>query len=201
MKQFVFLSISMEIIRKIYNIKNIAVISLIAMFFSCKNDAKKVRDFLADKNLPIGQAKDIDHVYKDSGKVTSKLKAPILHDYSNRNEHPYNEFPKGIKIVTYENEGKDSTVITGNYALSYSKTNVSEIKGNVVVYNHTNMRKLETNQLFWDQKEKYFFTEDGFRVTSTQDTINGFGFESKQDLSKWIMKDITGEIKIKKEGL
>ncbi len=154
-----------------------------------------------DKNLPIGVAKDVDHIHKDSGKVTSKLVTPLLLDFSNRKEHPYNEFPKGIRIVSYDKNKKDSTLIIGDYALTYARTRVSEIKGNVVVYNYTNERRLETNQLFWDQREKYFFTEDGFRVTSTKDTISGFGFESKQDLSAWIMKDITGEIEVNKESL
>ncbi|WP_299834420.1 LPS export ABC transporter periplasmic protein LptC [uncultured Tenacibaculum sp.] len=180
--------------------QSIAAIFMVAMFFSCTNDTKKVRDFLADKNLPIATGKDVFHVYKDSGKVTSKLITPILKDFTNKG-HAYNEFPNGIKIVTYENEGKDSTTITGNYALTYTSTRVSEIKGNVVVLNHTNQRRLETNQLFWDQREKYFFTEDGFRVTSIKDTINGFGFESKQDLSGWLLKDITGQVEVQKEEL
>lgn len=188
-------------IKNIHILKSIAVISLIAMLFSCTNDAKKVRDLLADKNLPIGVAKNAYHVYKDSGKVTSKLITPLLKDFSNRDEHPYNEFPEGIKIVSYDNDGKDSTTITGNYALSYAKTQVSEIKGNVVVFNHADSLKLETNQLFWDQREKYFFTEDGFRLTTPSSVINGYGFESKQDLSEWILKDITGEVETKQGDL
>lgn len=188
-------------IKNIHILKSIAVISLIAMLFSCTNDAKKVRDLLADKNLPIGVSKNAYHVYKDSGKVTSKLITPLLKDFSNRDQHPYNEFPEGIKIVSYDNDGKDSTTITGNYALSYAKTQVSEIKGNVVVFNHADSLKLETNQLFWDQREKYFFTEDGFRLTTPSSVINGYGFESKQDLSEWILKDITGEVETKQGDL
>ncbi|WP_299161234.1 LPS export ABC transporter periplasmic protein LptC [uncultured Tenacibaculum sp.] len=176
----------------IYN--SIAAICLVAMFFSCTNTKKEVRDFLADKNLPMGTAKNIYHVHKDSGRITSKTKAPIFYDFSNRKSHPYNEFPKGIKIVSISKTGKDSTTITGNYALTYNKTKISEIKGNVVIINHTENSKLETNQLFWDQKEHYFFTEDGFRLTTPKSTINGFGFESKEDLTKWIAKDITGDV-------
>ena len=41
-------------------LRNIAIVISIAMFFSCTNDAKEVRDFLADKNLPIGEALDIN---------------------------------------------------------------------------------------------------------------------------------------------
>lgn len=175
---------------------SIATISLVAMFFSCTNSAKEVKDFLADKNKPIGVAKNINHVYKDSGRVTNKLTTPVLYDFSNRKEHPYSEFPKGLKIVNISKDRKDSTTITGNYALTYKRTAISEIRGNVVIINHTQKTKLETNQLFWDQKENYFFTEDGFRLTTPRDTVNGFGFESKQNLTKWLAKDITGEIRV-----
>ncbi len=68
-------------------------------------NTQKVRDFLADKNLPIGNAKDANHVYKDSGRITSKLITPLMLDFSNRKEHPYNEFPKGIKIINFEKNG------------------------------------------------------------------------------------------------
>ena len=181
--------------KKFNNIfQSIAVIFMMAMFFCCTNNTKEVRDFLADENKPIGIAKNANHMYKDSGYITNRLITPLLHDYSNRKEHPYNEFPKGIKIVTIDKNGIDSTTITGNYGISYNKTSVAEIKGNVVVLNHTDKVVLETNQLFWDQKEKYFFTEDGFRLTTQRDTINGFGFEANQDLTKWVAKDITGDI-------
>ena len=61
------------------------------MLFSCSNNAKEVRDFLASKNLPVGKATDAYHVYKDSGKITSKLITPLLRDFSNRKKHPYKE--------------------------------------------------------------------------------------------------------------
>jgi len=185
--------------KNIYN--SIATICLVAMFFSCTNNAKQVRDFLADKNKPIGVAKNAFHKYKDSGVVTSKLTTPLLYDFANREEHPYNEFPKGVKIITFDKKGLDSTTVTGNYCISYNKTAVSEIKGNVVVFNHTDNVRLETNQLFWDQKERYFFTEDGFRLSTETDTINGFGLEARQDLKKWVAKDITGDVQTNQNEL
>ena len=182
-------------LKKAININNsIAATFVVAMLFSCTNSKKEVRDFLADKNMPIGKAKNIYHVKKDSGKISSKTKAGIFYDFSNRKEHPYNEFPKGVTIVLIDKTEKDSTTIKGNYALTFTKTKVSEITGNVVILNHREKTKLETNQLFWDQKERYFFTEDGFRLTTPNGVINGFGFESKEDLTKWIAKDITGDI-------
>ncbi len=167
------------------------------MLFSCANNTQEVRDFLASKNLPIGIAKDAFHVYKDSGRITSKLSTPLLHDFSNRKAHPYNEFPKGIKIINFD--GKDSVTITGDYALTYSKTSVSEIVGNVVVLNHKENSKLETSQLLWDQNTAYFFSEKAFTLSTLKDTIYGVGFECKEDLSKHLAKKTTGKLLTKEE--
>ena len=162
------------------------------MLFSCSNSTVEVRDFLASKNLPIGVAKDAFHVYKDSGRITSKLITPLLRDFSNRKQHPYNEFPEGVKIINFN--GKDSVTVTGDYALSYSQTQISELIGNVVVINHAENSKLETEQLFWDQNTQYFFSEKAFTLSTLKDTIYGIGFESKEDLSQHLAKKTIGRL-------
>ena len=180
-------------------IQSIAVILMAAMLFSCGNDAKEVRDFLSDKNLPIGIAEDIYNVHTDSGRVDLKLSAPILNDYTNRKKHPYNEFPKGIKIVTIDKK-KDSIVITGDYAITYNKTSISEIKNNVVIINYADYKKLLTDQLFWDQKTKYFYTEKPFTLITKTDTIYGVGFDASEDLKEFMSKQNKGSIHINKDN-
>jgi LPS export ABC transporter protein LptC len=98
----------------------------------------------------------------------------------------------GVKIINFE--GKDSVTITGNYAISYSKTSVSEISGNVIVLNHTEQSKLETEQLFWDQNTKYFFSEKAFTLSTVKDTVYGIGFECKEDLSMHLAKKTVGNL-------
>lgn len=178
------------------NIKSIAVVLITAMFFSCTNDVKEVRDFLADKNLPIGEAYNINHKHTDSGRVDIKMKAPVMLDFSNRENHPYNEFPKGIKITSIEKNG-DSVTVEGDYAKSYRKTEVSEIKNNVVVKNYSQKNKLVTDQIYWDQKTHYFFTEKKFTFYTLTDTIYGTGFEATEDLKTWWVKNQSGVINIK----
>lgn len=199
---FIFSTFNLLIFQSLIGIqqiiqKSIALVVLTVVLFSCSNNTQEVRDFLASKNLPIGVAKDAFHVYKDSGRITSKLITPLLHDFSNRKKHPYNEFPEGIKIVNFE--GKDSVTITGNYALTYSKTAVSEIKGNVVVLNHTEKSRLETEQLFWDQNTQYFFSEKAFVLSTLKDTIYGIGFECKENLSKHLAKKTKGKLETLEE--
>ena len=97
-----------------------------------------------------GQAAISNHFYAtlkhtDSGLIDVKMKAPIMLDFKNRKKHPYSEFPKGLIITTIEKNG-DSVTIQGDFARSYEKTQVSEIKNNVIIINYTKKNKLITNQ-------------------------------------------------------
>jgi len=178
-----------------HNIKSIATIILVAMLFSCGNDLKEVQDFLADKNLPVGVAKNVNLIHTDSGKVKTKLITPLLLDFSNRETHPYQEFPEGITVITFDKKG-DSIILTANFSRTYSKTGISEAKQNVIVTSHKEKSKLFTEQLFWDQTTHYIYTEKPFKLITQTDTINGKGFESNEDLSKVTMKDISGPVYI-----
>ena len=169
---------------------------MVAMFLSCNNNTQKVQDFLSDQNLPIGVAKNINHEYTDSSRTKSKLSTPLLLDYSNRKEHPYTEFPKGLKVISFDQNG-DSITISSNYGISYSNTQVTEIRNQVLIENHRQRIKLKTEQLFWDQKTRFFYTEKEFTLTTQNDTITGFGFESNENLTNWNMRSTRGYIYVK----
>ena len=178
---------------KIYRLKSIVNILLTMLFISCTNDIKEVRDFLADKNLPIAVAKDINLIHTDSGILKTKLRAPLLNDYSNRNDHPYQEFPKGLELTSFQKNG-DSILISADYGKSYIKTNISEIIGHVEIVNFESKTRLTTEQLYWDQNLHYFFTEKKVRIISEKDTTFGIGFEANEDLSKATIKNTSGTL-------
>lgn len=179
-------------------LKSIATLCMVAILFSCENNAKEVGDFFADKNLPIGVTEKVHLVHTDSARVTMKMYTKLMRDFSNRKAHPYFEFPKGIKITTLEKNG-DSVTIAGDYALRYIKTNVSEIIGDVVIRNYAQKLRLETAQLYWDENTNYFFTDTHFTFYNKTDTIYGVGFESKADLTEWWVKDIRGKVNFETE--
>ena len=181
--------------------KSIAVVFLAAVLFSCINDAREVRDFLADKNLPITEARNISHIRTDSGRVDVRMRAPLMRDFGNRKDHPYSDFPEGLKITSIDKEG-DSVTIEGDFGVSYTKTGVSEIRGNVVIYNHSNKNKLVTSQLFWDKQTGMFFTERKFVLYTPTDTVPGRGFESDENLKQWWVKNLSnGIVEIKNDEL
>ncbi len=179
-------------------LKNIVAILLATMFFSCGNDLKEVQDFLAEKNLPIGVAKNVNLIHTDSGKVKTILITPLMHDFSNRENHPYTEFPNGLIITTFDNNG-DSVVLKSDYGITFSKTNISEVKNNVSIVNYADNSILRTSQVFWDANVHYIYTEKEFTLITQTDTINGKGLEANEDLTKLNMKSVYGTIYVKED--
>ena len=69
----------------------------------------------------------------------------------------------------------------------------------MLVVNHTDKSTLKTEQLFWDEKTKYFVSEKAFMLIKENDTSYGIGFESKDDLSGHLAKKTTGRLESTEE--
>ena len=86
-----------------------------------------------------------------------------------------------------------------NYAINFNNTNISEAQKGVIIQNYAEKSILKTEQLFWDANVHYIYTEKEFTLITKTDTISGKGFEANEDLSKVIMKSISGIIYVNEE--
>jgi len=93
------------ILKKVYYIKSIVAIIIVAMLFSCKDRFNEVQKMGISENEPIGVAEHINLKYTDSGKVTANLLSPKRLDYSNR-DFPYNEFTGGVTLYLFDEDNK-----------------------------------------------------------------------------------------------
>ena len=51
--------------------------------------------------------------------------------------------------------------VTSDYAIMYNKTNIVDMKGNVIINNYDGS-ELKTSQLFWDPEQEWLVTEEKF---------------------------------------
>ena len=175
------------------SIFNIVTISfIVTIFFSCEGSLKDVQKFNRSSFLPSGEVDTINLKYTDSGKVKSVLRSKKMLDYSNI-ENAFTEFPEGGEVTMYD-DLQQTTVIRSNYAISYKKTEIIDLQGNVVITSHDG-KKLETSQLYFDQKNEWFFTEKQFKYT---DEAGGFlqgpGVDFSKDFKIFNMQTSNGEI-------
>ncbi|MBT8304668.1 MAG: LPS export ABC transporter periplasmic protein LptC [Bacteroidia bacterium] len=174
-----------------HNISNIVTIILVTMFFSCKNNFKEVQKIGISENEPIGIAKNISLKYTDSAKLKAHLISPMMLDYSNR-AFAYNEFPEGINLDLYDDNGNKNTVVS-DYAIVYDKTNLIDLQGNVVLTTYDG-NILNAEQLYYDQEKEWLFTNSKVKFTTKDQIINGNGFDSNMDFSTARVLEITGYV-------
>ncbi len=125
------------------------------ILFSCKHNFKEIQRIGVLQNGPVGDAKNINLKYTDSGQLRANLLSPKMLDYSNR-DFQYSEFPEGIHLDLFDNENHKSIVLA-DYAISYSETNLIDLQGNVILITHTN-DTLIAEQMYYDQKREHLFT-------------------------------------------
>lgn len=171
--------------------KNIAPLILVAMFFSCNNTLKEVQDLNTVTLMPMSIAENINTKYTDSGRLTSILVSPKMLNFTNR-EFPYYKFPNGIDLTLFDDKMNKNTVIADR-AIVYTQTDLIDLQGNVVLTTSTN-DTLFTEQLFYDQKKEWLFTNYPVKFRTKDYVTNGNGFDSNKNVTNAQVLEVTGRI-------
>ena len=161
------------------------------IFISCESNFKDVQKMGVSEFAPSGDADSINLIYTDSGRITANLISPKMLDYATV-EFPYTEFPNGIHLTLYDKNGKE-TYIDAAYAISHKATNIIDLQGKVKISNQ-NGDLLETEQLYYDQKNEWFFTEKKFKFTSPKGVSYGEGIDFSKDFKKVNSQKVSGEV-------
>ena len=133
------------------------VCCICSFLINCESNINEVRKINLTELNPVGEAENFNLKYTDSGKIKAILVSPQMLDYSNL-EFPFSEFPKGIKVTIYDEKGNKSFV-TSKYAISYSKSNLIDLRGNVKITT-SDGKILETEQLYYDQANVVFYSKN-----------------------------------------
>lgn len=159
------------------------------MLASCANNLTEVDAFLADQEILVETSKNIRMIYSDSAQIKVIVSAPRMRGYLDR-KNPRQEFPDGVHADFMNDYGKESSFLESKYAIRYEKDKVIHCKDSVVVYN-LDGAKLETSELYWNEKDGKMYTEKFVRITQGEkgDTTYGVGFESNQDFTKFSIKN------------
>lgn len=165
---------------------------IVWLLFACESDLKNVRKLTQTAFAPSGEVDSIHLKYTDSGRIKSILKSPKMLDYS-AISHPFTEFPKGIHLTLIDEKGSHSTIVA-NYAISYKKTNIIDLQGAVLITSQDG-KKLATSQLYYDQKNEWFFTEKPFKYTDESGGyLEGPGVDFSKDFKVFNMQRSNGEV-------
>ena len=149
--------------------------------FSCKGKLAEA-DALNVKEAPVQTVDDMFIVQTENGRIQMRTEAPLMERYE-RDTMSFELFPKGFFVYGYTDSGKLETEIVADNArhLKYKDGRESwEAFGTVVVRNLIKQEVMETDTLYWDQKNEKIYTHCYVRMYSPDGFMQGYGMESDQ---------------------
>jgi LPS export ABC transporter protein LptC len=156
----------------------------------CKNDPAVVKQITKDIELPVSTTKNVEMLYTDSARLRAKVKAPRRDTYLGEKERI--EFTEGVDVQFYDEDGGESGELKAKYAINNTKTEQMLARNNVQLVNKLEGKRLDTEELIWDQKTGRIYSDKFSKITSKQEVIYGDGFESNQDFSQYRILKIRG---------
>jgi LPS export ABC transporter protein LptC len=152
------------------------------------NDIKKIAS--KEENRPISRSTGVDVIYSDSARVKAHLTAPLMISYEDTPK-PYKEMTKGIKIIFYDANLKETGNIVSDYAILRDKENVAEFRKNVIATNALG-DVFKSEELIYDMnKKKLYSTKFVHILTHDNNVVEGIGADSNESFSSWHILETT----------
>ena len=149
--------------------------------YSCKGKLAEAEAVNMDE-MPMQTVDDMFIVQSKNGKIQMRAQAPLMEKYE-KDSLSYELFPEGFFVYGYTDEGLLETEIIADNAKHLKHENGEEswsAFGNVVVKNLINQEVMETDTLYWDQKNEKLYTHCYVRMYSPKGFMQGYGMESDQ---------------------
>lgn len=160
-----------------------------------KQEPEKIGAIKNRELIPRLSAKNITTVISDSGITRYRITAPKW-DVYDRATQPYWEFPQGIHFEKFDENLKVDANIHSKYARFNENEKLWELKGNVRMMNIKG-ELFETEHLFWNQNLERIYSDTIVKITQATSIINAVGFESNQQMTKYLFKSTKGIFPVK----
>lgn len=136
-------------------------------------------------------------IISDSGRISYRIDAEewLVFD---RRQPPYWAFEKGVYLEKYDYEMNVEATIKCDTAYYYSEQKLWKLIGNVDIRNPKNER-FYTDLMYWNQEEEKIYSDAYIKIEQEEQTTEGIGFSSNQNMTQWEIKNTKGIYTIKEE--
>jgi len=161
----------------------------LVVLISCTNDPKLVQDFVSDKQQPIEQIKGAELLHTENGTVKVRLVASRIERF--QNIQPELIFSNHLEVYFYNDSSQLQSTLIADYASIDEKKKIMLAQNNVILISNDD-KKLETNELFWDENKNKIYTDKKVKITTGKEVIYGEGFTSTPDFKQYSITKIHG---------
>lgn len=172
------------------------IIGILLFTTSCENSMK---DINAMENIKAEEAldlyKQVKIIYSDSSIVKAQLTGPemkIYHDTTGGKNNNY-EFQKGLQIIFYDENGKESQRIKSDYGIQRATQGITEFKKNVVI-NMSDGSIIKSEEIFYDENQKIYYNTVPitFDFKDARGSLQATSFKSDTEFKNIQGENMTG---------
>lgn len=172
----------------------LAALAGILFFSACENDLKAIQKISAQEvSKPVSTTTGLDVIVSDSAKLKFRLTTPLMIEYLDKN---FQEMPKGLKIVSFDINGKQEGEIIADYGIQRENEDIIELRRNVVCKNSQG-ETFKSDELIWDKGKRTIYSNKPVQISFSDGTIlYGTGADSNESMYPWTIKNTTGQIPV-----
>lgn len=176
-----------------------SAVLVLAMFFcACrKKELLQERETQAREHIAALITDSVNTLISDSGVTRYRIEAPqwLIYD---RTEPPYQEFPDGIYLEQFDTDLSVQASLKADYAYYDEQQQQWTLRGNVHALNRKG-EEFDTPEMKWDQKSHRVYSDTSIHIKREKSIIEGVGFESNEEMSKYTILHPTGVFPIEDE--
>lgn len=162
---------------------------LTLIFVSCSNDPKLVQEFVSSEVLPIEKIEGAEMLHTENGKLKVKIVATTIERFNN--QQPQLVFSNHLVVYFYNDSAMVQSTLKAEYAEINDEKKLMTAKENVILINIAG-KKLESEELIWDEKNNKIYTDKKVKITTGKEVIEGEGFVSNPDFTEYSISKIHG---------
>jgi len=169
---------------------------LSVILIACTNDPKLVQEFVSDKEQAIEQIKGAELLHTENGKTKVRIVAGKIERFQNR--QPQLIFSEHLEVYFYNDSSQLQSTLKADNASIDEETKIMLAQNNVELIG-SDAKKLETEELVWDEKKDKIYTDKKVKITTGKEVIYGEGFTSNPDFTEYSITKIHGTFDFESE--
>jgi LPS export ABC transporter protein LptC len=163
---------------------------------ACTNDPKLVQEFVSDKEQVIEQIKGAELLHTENGKIKVRIIAGIIERFQNLQSQLI--FSDNLEVYFYNDSSQLQSTLKADDASIDEEKKIMVAQNNVEIISSDD-KKLETEELVWDEKNNKIYTDKKVKITTGKEVIYGEGFTSNPNFTEYSIIKIHGTFDFKSE--
>ncbi|MDR0893379.1 MAG: LPS export ABC transporter periplasmic protein LptC [Mediterranea sp.] len=177
----------------------LVTIVMLLLFPSCGGKKQPVGEAITERDsMPVMKTLGVTTLISDSGVIRYRINTEEWEVFD-RKKPSYWAFEKGVYLEQFDSVFHVQASIKADTAYYFDKTRLWELRGDVDIQNRKGER-FNTELLYWDEAKQTVYSDRFVRIQQPDRIITGYGFDSDQQMTKYVIRNIAGIFDVDENG-